>query len=111
MKAFWRHIDTENKRRDNLRKRCTRKPSTKFPSLPAGVADTHFSKLRKRYRSLGQHKSKLQKQEKDITSTETEMVEILLEARFVADEKIANECRQRHVRTQFPRVAATHPKI
>ena len=38
------------------------------------------------------------------------MVEILLEARSVADENIANECRRRDVRTQFPRIAATRPK-
>ena len=97
-------------RADNLRMRCSRKPSIKFQTLPAGVADTRFSELRKTYRSLGQHKSKLQEQGTHVTTMQIEMAKVLLETRSVAYVEIENECRQRDVRKQFPRVATTHPK-
>ena len=69
-----------------------------------------MSQLQAKYRSLGQHKSKQLNRDKDVTSIEDELAQVLLEAHSLADMQVENECRKLGVVKQFPRLPPAHPK-
>ena len=109
------HIDRINKMFKEstliqvLLKRCSRKPSTQFPSLPPGSTNARYKELHQRYRSLGQLKCKRRKQDKDVAGIEDERAAVLHEVRGLVNTHIAHACKQHQVHTNFPRRARTHP--
>ena len=96
--------------REKLRKRCTRKPSTKFPVLPSGFGSAPLSQLQGRYHSLGQQKCKKRKLGQDVTSIEADMAQVLHEGHAIVELQVENECLRLGIIKQFPRLATTHPK-
>jgi curved DNA-binding protein CbpA len=98
------------KERHALRKRCSRPASNRFPTLPEGVKNIHFDKVRKRYRALSQTRSRYTKDEKDTTAIDNEMQVLLVEAQDLANAALNARCEQREIHTSFPRLAKTDPK-
>ena len=94
---------------NNLCVRCARKPPNRFPTLPRDVANIRFDDLRKRYRNLSRLKSKKKSQDKDVQAIESEMAEVLLEARQLANAEIEKESSRLELHQYFPRVRPQHP--
>lgn len=104
----------ERSRRDNLMKRCYRKPPNRFPTLPVGPdgpVKAHFLQLRTKYANLAQRKREQEKRERDVQALDGEMVQILTEARAIAKTEIEKECQQRHLFESFPSITRKHPKF
>lgn len=98
------------KERHTLRKRISRPASNRFPTLPNGVKDLQFDKVRKRYRALSQTKSRYSKDEKDTTGIDNEMHVLLVEAQDLANAALNTRCEHCEVHTSFPRLAKTDRK-
>ena len=101
--------------KDALRKRRSRKPSTRFPTLPRmdlGSARPwrEYAETRAKFRKLSQTKSRYARQGMDVTSLDRQLEELLNQARAIVDAAMAAKCEARGMNMTFPRVARTHPR-
>ena len=101
--------------KDALRKRRSRKPSTRFPTLPRmdlGSARPwrEYAETRAKFRKLSQTKSRYARQGMDVTSLDRQLEELLNQARAIVDAAMAAKCEAHGMNMTFPRVARTHPK-
>ena len=104
-----------SRERDALRKRCSRKPSTRFPTMPRmdlGSARPwrEYAETRAKFRKLSQSKSRYARQGMDVTSIDRQLEMLLNQARAIVDAAMASKCKTHGMHTTFPRVARTHPK-
>ena len=99
--------------KDALRKRRSRKPSTRFPTLPrvdVGSARRECAEIRTKFRKLSQNKSRYARRGMDVTSIDRQLEVLLNQARAIVDAAMAAKCEARGMNMTFPRVARTHPK-
>ena len=104
-----------SRERDALRKRCSRKPSKRFPTLPRmdlGAARPwrEYAEIRTKFRKLSQTRSRYTRQGMDATSLDRQLEELLNQARVIVDTAVASKCDARGMHMFFPRLARTHPK-
>ena len=103
-----------SRERDALRKRCSRKQSTRFPTLPrmgvGAAARREYAKIRTNFRKLSQTRSRYTRQGMDAASLDGQLQELLNQARVILDVAMAAKCEVRRMHTTFPRLARTHPK-
>jgi curved DNA-binding protein CbpA len=121
--AAWEERMTERARqkairaareKDALRKRRSRKPSTRFPTLPRmdlGAARPwrDYGETRAKFRKLSQTRSRYARQGMDVTSIDRQLEVLLNQARAIVDAAMAAKCEARGMLMTFPRLARTHP--
>ena len=102
-----------SRERDALRKRCSRKQSTRFPTMPrmsVGAARQKYVEIRNKFRKLSKARSRYAHKDMDAASFDSQLQALLDQARALVDSATAAKCEARGVHTTFPRVACTHPK-
>jgi curved DNA-binding protein CbpA len=101
-----------SRERDALRKRCSRKQSNRFPTMPrtsVGASRREYAQIRDKFRKLSQTRSRYACQGMGEESLDRQMQELLGQARVLVDAAIASNCEARGMHMTFPRLARTHP--
>lgn len=102
----------QTRERDALRKRCARKQSTRFPTMPrmsVGTTRREYAQIRDRFRKLSQTRSRYACKGMGVESLDRQLQELLGQARVLVDAAVASKCETRGMHMTFPRLARTHP--
>ncbi len=113
MKQAHQKMVQASRERDCLRRRTSRKSSSRFPTLPREAVEAvrlEFTGLRTKFRKLSQTRSRYAKEGRDVTTVNRELGELMSQARSVADAAVAGRCQARGLHMLFPHLARTHPK-
>ena len=97
-----------------LRMRRSRAPCTRFPVLPRMVGATTrraFTEIQSKFRKLSQTKSRYTLQHVDTTRIDSELGELMTQARSVIDTAVMDRCDTHDVQKAFPHLHRTHPKF
>lgn len=111
-RARWRMVQA-SREKDALRKRCSRKQSTRFPTLPrvdVGSIRRAYANIRTKFRELSKTRSRYSRNGMDATSLDRQLEELLNQARAIVDAAVASKCEARGLHKTFPRLARSHPK-
>ena len=106
-------MEQESREKDALRKRCSRKLSSRFPTLPktdVGVIRRKFAVIQAQFRKLGHSRRLYSKQGRDVTDISHQLGDLLTQARAIVDEALASQCDLHILHKTFPRLARTHPR-
>ncbi len=105
-------MQQETREKDALRKRCSRKLSSRLPTLPktdVGVIRRKFAVIQAQFRKLGHSRRLYSKQGRDVTDISHQLGDLLTQARAIVDEALASQCDLHILHKTFPRLARTHP--
>ncbi len=105
-------MEQASRERDALRKRCSRKQSTRFPTMPrmdVGGVRREYTNVRNKFSKISQARSKIVQQGMDTTDIDRELEELRCQARAIVDAAVQAKCKAHRVHTTFPRLARTHP--
>ena len=105
-------MEHASREKDALRKRCSRKLSSRFPTLPktdVGVIRRKFAVIQAQFRKLGHSRRLYSKQGRDVTDISQQLGDLLTQARAIVDEALASQCDLHILHKTFPRLARTHP--